>query len=154
MWTTSTDSLLRIFRDAIIALIPIAERARMHWREPEAYDDWDDMCAAIYESIVIRSFDFANEIASSPPVPRYDQRISSYNQNNYIGDANLKAAGAFICFETRIEPLDTCLFAILDENQNVIGQRRISTAETTFVFFRWNTHTGTREPIDTLNISL
>ena len=51
-WTTSVDELIRLFGDAIRALIPIAERARMQWKAPDSYDDWDHICEAIYRSIV------------------------------------------------------------------------------------------------------
>jgi hypothetical protein len=63
-WTTSTDELLGLFGDAIRALVPIAERAQMRWKEPDAYDDWDQICEAIYRSIVIRSIEFAEELGA------------------------------------------------------------------------------------------
>jgi hypothetical protein len=57
-WTTSVDELMRLFGDAIRTLVPIAERARMHWKEPDSNDDWDRICEAIFRSIVIGSIEF------------------------------------------------------------------------------------------------
>ena len=64
-WDVSIDELVRSFRDALCALVPIAERVQMPWKEPNAYDDWDHMCEAIYRSIVIGSIEHAQGICLS-----------------------------------------------------------------------------------------
>jgi hypothetical protein len=134
-WETSVDELLGLFRDAMSALIPIAERAHMPWKEPQAYDDWDAICRAIYRSIVIGSMEHAAGIGTSMPLPDYDLRTSSYEKSSFIGNAASKERAAFVCFETERFPFDRCLFAVLDSNSKVVSKRQILTADTHFSFF-------------------
>ena len=153
-WTTSIDELIRLFSDAIRALIPIAERAHMAWKEPDAYDDWDQICEAIYRSIVIGSIEFAEGMGTSLPMPDYDRRIKSYDKNSFIGDANSKDEVAFVCFETRSTPFDMCLFAILDSNLNIVGYNRVAIADVKFNFVCRDRDRGTLELIERLTVSL
>jgi len=81
-WDVSIDELVRSFRDALCALVPIAERVQMPWKEPNAYDDWDHMCEAIYRSIVIGSIEHAQGIEAFLPIAGYDRRILSYEKNS------------------------------------------------------------------------
>jgi hypothetical protein len=66
--------------------------------------------------------------------------------NSFIGDTNSKGEAAFVCFETENSPFDRCLFAVLDRNLNVIGERRAATAVTHFSFFVASPICGTRSP--------
>jgi hypothetical protein len=113
-WGTSVNELAFIFRDALRALIPIAERARLHWKEPNNYDDWDSIAAAIYGSIVISSLEFAIEWHKFDAIPKYRKRIASYSHSSFLTPVDKPGAIAFVCFETRSEPFDTCLFTQLD----------------------------------------
>ena len=153
-WTTSIDELIRLFGDAIRVLVPIAERAHMAWKEPDAYDDWDQICEAIYRSIVIGSIEFAEGIGTFLPVPDYDRRIKSYDKNSFIGDANSKDEVAFVCFETRTAPFDMCLFAILDRNLDVINYSRVAIVDVKFNLMRRDRNGGALEFIDGLTVSL
>jgi hypothetical protein len=153
-WTTSVDELVRLFGDAIRALIPIAERAHMQWKAPDSYDDWDQICEAIYRSIVIGSIEFAEGAGASLPLPDYDHRISSYEKNSFIGNSNSKDEVAFVCFETEMSPFDTCLFALLDRNLNVVGNRRTATEDVKFNLGRRDRNSGALEVIDRLTVSL
>jgi hypothetical protein len=73
-WAASVDELVSLFGDALRALVPIAGCAHMVWKEPDAYDDWDHICEAIYRSIVIGSIEHADEIGKFMPVLDYDRR--------------------------------------------------------------------------------
>ena len=153
-WTTSIDELIALFSDAICALVPIAERAHMPWKEPDAYDDWDLICEAIYRSIVIRSIECAEEIGAFLPVPSYDRRINSYAENSFVSSSKSEEAMAFICFETEITPFDQCLFALLDRDLNVVGKRRVARANVKFNFRRRDRERIALEVLDHLIVSL
>jgi hypothetical protein len=153
-WTTSVDELVRLFGDAIRALIPIAERARMQWKAPDSYDDWDHICEAIYRSIVIRSIEFAEGMGTSLPVPDYDRRFNSYEKNSFIGDLNSKDEMAFVCFETEASPFDACLFALLDRNLNVVGDKRVATVDAKFNLSCRDRDNGALKLVDELTVSL
>jgi hypothetical protein len=152
-WTTSTDELVRLFEDAIRALIPIAERAQMAWKEPAAYDDWDRICEAIYRSIVIMSIEHSEGVGVSLPILDYDFRIRCYDQNSFIGRKGSGENAAFVCFETASAPFDTCLFAVLDRKLNVVAVERLSTMSVEFVLVR-RKHGEHSAFFDTLSVLL
>jgi hypothetical protein len=115
-------------------MVPIAEHVHLSWREPNAYDDWDRICAAIYQSIVIDSIAHAQEIKESAPLTSYDVRITSYKNNSFICNSALRGKSAFVAFETKDSPFDQSLFALLDENFAVAEYGRIPTEEVRFLF--------------------
>ena len=121
LWLTDPTSLMNAFRDALRALIPVAEKIHMRWKEPNNYDDWDAICSAIFCSIVVRSIESATEDKDFFPIVSYDKRISSYDDKSYISDACELGAMAFVCLQTDVRPFDTCLFANLDRDGNVYG---------------------------------
>ncbi len=110
-WAASVDDLIRLFGDAIRALVPIVERAHMAWKAPDSYDDWDRICEAVYRSTVIGSIEFAEEMGTS-------------------------------------------LFALLDHNSNVLGHRRVATADVKFNLSYRDRNSGTLGVIDKLTVSL
>ena len=48
----SVSDLLSKYRDALIAVVPMAEHVRLPWRDPDAYDDWDAIASSLYEGLV------------------------------------------------------------------------------------------------------
>lgn len=125
-------ALLGQFREAMMALIPIAESVHMPWREPSNYDDWDEICSSLYKSIVINSCNNKIDGALCHPILKYDKRVASYKNNSYIGCAKLGCRNAFVCFQTIQQPFDSCLFVELDESSNVIAQKLIGFREIQF----------------------
>jgi hypothetical protein len=151
---TSIDDLVRSFRDAICALIPIAERVHMHWKEPDAYDDWDQICESIYRSIVISSIEHAEGVGAFLPITAYDRRISSYKKNSFVCNSLSMERSAFICFETKVSPFDHSLFALLDSNFEVVKYSRLSTEQVKFIFCSQHRETGNLDFYDRVNVQL
>lgn len=82
-WCGTVNVLLANLRDALSALIPVAERARISWREGEAYDDWDGLASFVYEIIVGRTIAAdANVGPGMLPLAPYDMRLPSYVENS------------------------------------------------------------------------
>jgi hypothetical protein len=132
-WTTSIDALLTCFREALGVLVPVVERVEMNWREPDAYDDWDHICEAIYRSIVVSSIENAEEIGPFLSIPEYDRRVSSYQRNSFICNSSSNGKSAFICFETKALPFDQSRFAILNDVFELLEYRTIRTDEVKFL---------------------
>lgn len=101
-WTTTIGELLAILRDALSALVAIADRARIPWREGDAYDDWDAMAAALYDGLVVRAIRHANQGGESVKLPEYDLVYPSYVAYDVIrvvsGAVPPGIVGAFIGF--------------------------------------------------------
>lgn len=62
-WGTTVTDIMRIFQSAVVALVPSMEAARIPWRPPSAYDDWEEIAACLFKHLVGRS------IAWSLPEP-------------------------------------------------------------------------------------
>ena len=84
VWTTSVVELLSIFREGLVAMVPIAEKARIPWRDGEAYDDWDGIASALYTNIVVRGIDDSLGTPFGAGMPRYDTQYDSYAGFRYI----------------------------------------------------------------------
>lgn len=55
VWETSVNELMTIFKDALLALIPIMEKAHINFKEGQQYDDYDAITEVLYEQVVINS---------------------------------------------------------------------------------------------------
>lgn len=84
-WRVTANALLANLRDALSALVPVAERARISWREGEAYDDWDDLASCVYDVLVSRTI--AADVGAGRealPLAPYDMRLPSYAEHSAI----------------------------------------------------------------------
>src|SRR5512143_2384891 len=86
-WTTSVSDLLGLFRDALVALVPIAERARIRWRDGEAYDDWDAIASAIFDNLVVRSLNYSDALPQPTQFAGYDTVLPSYRNVTFLSVA-------------------------------------------------------------------
>ncbi len=123
-WIVSVTQLICYFREALIAMTPIADKICMPWREPNNYDDWDSIASAIYASIVIKSIENSTEFQGAYPLPHYDLRVESYQTNSRIGIVGERSSCALICLETKVAAFDTCRFARLNAGGLVVGTER------------------------------
>jgi hypothetical protein len=119
LWSVSVTDLVGYFREALVAMVPIAEKVRMRWREP--YDDWDGIATALFNSIVIQSIENDAEGQSILPMLQYNLMVRSYVDFSYIGTTDLPSH-AFIRFETTEAPFDTCAFSHLDDAGAMLSQ--------------------------------
>lgn len=121
-WRTTVTELLLILRDALAALVPVVERAKMGWRDAEAYDDWDDICQSLYKNIVIRSLEYSLGSGEplSIPVPDYGTVYPTYARKNFfrvlsdVLSSNVRAA--FVGFSTVHDPLDHVAYVALSDD--------------------------------------
>lgn len=109
IWEVSVSDLIAIFREALLALVPQMEKARIPWREGEAYDDWDDIATSLYTSIVARSVQNSLQARPGVDLPPYDLLEESYADSAYI-EVIIKATQtrfAFVALTTGRDPFDT-----------------------------------------------
>jgi hypothetical protein len=124
----------------------------MAWKEPDNYDDWDAIAAALYQSIVISSLEGSAEWSGFEAIPKYDKRIASYANCSFLTAKDDSSASAFICFETEVAPFDTCLFGRLNESSAVINFERRKTNSANFVLAARSR--GTVMTVDSLQVLL
>ena len=106
---TTVKELLLLFRDALRALVPHMERARIAWRDGAAYDDWDAIAQVLYDKIVVAS------VRWSLPDGEFERcEFPDYNTSypSYAGKTLILVSGGdeerlvFHSFTTEKEPFD------------------------------------------------
>lgn len=81
-WNTTVKELLEIFRESLIAMVPIFEKAKLTWQSPDAYDEWDLVVESLYKSIVCTAL--YNESIFDFPIAKYGYTIDDYSKLDYI----------------------------------------------------------------------
>ncbi|WP_338663616.1 hypothetical protein VQH23_00310 [Pararoseomonas sp. SCSIO 73927] len=112
----STSDLIGLFRAGLVALVPVAERARIAWRSPAAYDPWESIERALFASIV--SSVVENAIPNLPaPLPKYGLTYPSYDHLSFLTDRAARQRGetlVFLMLTTANDPFDTMCFVEVD----------------------------------------
>lgn len=134
-WHIAVDELMIIFRDAIGALIPFAERMRMPWREPDAYDDWDGICLSLYKSFVIMAVQNSKGVQGSQRIMGYNARRTSIKGMSFVGVSIGTRKGVFLRLHTTNNPLDSCLIAEMDAHGKVFSHKSILIKDIKFSYF-------------------
>lgn len=110
--TFTVAELITIFRASLVALIPVAERARIAWQGPKVYDPWEEIERALFTSIV--GSVVANARPSPPcALPKYGIVLRSYADLSFITDRAARLRGehlVFIELTTLQDPFDTMRF--------------------------------------------
>lgn len=114
--TFTTSDLIGIFREGLVALIPVADRARIAWRGPAVYDPWEDVERALFASIVASVVE--NAVPDPPrPLPKYGLVYGSYADLSFFTDQTARLGGerlVFLALTTAQEPFDTIRFLDVD----------------------------------------
>lgn len=115
-WDTSVDSLVRLFRDALVALAPVLDAAHIPWRDGEAYDQWDAIAKVLYDNLVVEPLAWAFNSESQFQLATYDLLLSDYSEVSFIearhSSLSTEEQAAFLRFATDREPLD-CIEAVV-----------------------------------------
>lgn len=108
--------LLAIFRAGLIALIPMAERARIAWRGPDVYDDWEAIEQTLFASTI---GSVVKNALPAPPFPLaiYSIVSRSYSDRSFLTEQASRLRGDFLMLlelTTASEPFDTINFLRLN----------------------------------------
>ena len=152
-WKTSVTELLAIFRGALLAIIPWLEKAKIKWKEGEAYDDWDNIAESLYKNIVCSSL--TGEVASEYEIAKYNFNYDDYVSINFIevkSKDNSEKKFAFVAFQSNSSPMDSVKVAELDKTEKVIGYTNLKFDSLDFVFVK--NFNGKQEVIDSIEVVL
>lgn len=133
-WSTTVTELVSFFKGALTATIPWLEKAHIPWKEPYAYDDWDNIASTLYNNIVCKSL--MPEGMDAHPVAQYDLRYTHYRNLSFILIHDADRRLAFIGFKSKVQPLDSIEAAILNEDDDVVDYIRLSSKNVSFSFCR------------------
>lgn len=118
--TSRTESfgitdLLGLFRDALVTLLPVMDKARIDWREGHTYDPWEDVERTLYRSIIGSCVENAVLPGSLRPLAPYGLWQPSYANLSFLLASDERGA-AFLKFGTGSEPFDEVILLELDVN--------------------------------------
>jgi hypothetical protein len=150
---TSVTELLVIFRGAMLAIIPWLEKAKIKWRDDEAYDDWDNIAESLYQNIVVSSL--IGEVISEHNIAKYNFIYDNYALINHIKITvnNMpEKAYVFVALQSINSPFDCVKASVLDHDYKVIDTAILNMDGLEFIFVK--NDNGTRIYIDKLSVEL
>ena len=155
---TTVHDLMLNFRDALAALTPYMDRAKIPWRDEEAYDDWDDICQAVYRNMVLRTIQFSIGYQDSLTIPEYGTVYPYYGKKSFIEVAEsrpqLTEYKGFVGFSTLKCSFDQVRYQRVASDLNAVGETElIPLANATFTFIL-NREIGERKMLSTLLIEV
>lgn len=120
-WRTSVNELVQLFREALVALVPVLEAAHIPWRNQDAYDQWDAISHVLYDKLVAEPVAWALDAVGELRLAPYDTRVDDYSGVSFIevlsDDLPADAMGAFFRFATDLQPFDVVDVVLLDSRQ-------------------------------------
>jgi hypothetical protein len=135
----SVNDLIKVFRDALISLIPFLEKVKIEWRQGQSYDDWDNISMTLYQNIVCSSL--YGEVTNEYPINKYEFGYDDFSKRDYVlvicneySDKKL----AFVSFQSVKTPLDYVKVAILDEADLKIGYLELKQENLNYSFNKIN----------------
>lgn len=70
--------LLDVLRSGLAALVPVVERLAIPWVDGDAYDDWDNIAATLYDQLVVNTSQNAIEVDETFNFAKYDMVYPGY----------------------------------------------------------------------------
>ena len=136
----SPAELVSEFREALIALIPTAERLLLEWGDGRQHRDWERLAATLFD-ICVRGpieADAARQDSEFPLSP-YDIDSPSYAANSWISvtSGTIREPAALIRLMTVSAPFDAVQVAVLDPaSLKPIERVLVPLSEAQFAFVR------------------
>ncbi len=121
-FSTSVNGLIKVYCEAMAALMPSLDRVNIEWRDGSAYDDFDQIAECLFKGIVLNSLQHGTD--SSQEFFAYGRGYDEYGNLNYIAvdNANVESNRvAFQSFQSSSAPMDSVKIALLDDNLQKIA---------------------------------
>jgi hypothetical protein len=113
-WQVRIGALIEIFQRALITLVPTFDQARINWRGPNTYDDYERIAEALFDSIVRDALTNAPSVAKAYPPGRYSVHQPGREWSRiYVNDPEDRLA--FYELETTREAFDTIACQRIDD---------------------------------------
>ena len=145
------DHMMRVFRDGLVAMVPIFERAHLPWREPDANDSWYAFSEALFWGIVCTCAENTPDHALLHPLPKYGFYSINYSNHSFIAAADRPRA-AFVDYDTEDSPFDICTFATIDEHNTIKDYFTRPVDQVRFVLVGHEKSGAVRPPAEALDV--
>ncbi len=122
----SINELVGTFRAALLALIPIADRANLPWIDDNTHRDWETLSQALFNTFVKGPIRGDRERNTGQPILSYDIDHLSYAESSWVGVGTLVDRGAALVRLVSVdEPFDSVQVVEVDDSTGSMGERRI-----------------------------
>jgi hypothetical protein len=121
----SIDELVDPFRDGLLALIPMAERAQLTWRDLNTHDDWEYLARSLYTVFVGNPTALPATVPVKPkPLAPYDYDLDDYSEYSWIEFTRqgLEEGYALIRLLSTDTPFDTLHLVQIDPLSGTPGR--------------------------------
>jgi hypothetical protein len=136
----SVSELVATFRQGLLALVPIAEKLRMNWRDDEQHHDWERLAEAVFDACVRSPISAdARRVDDELPLARYDIDDSPYQERSWIAiDADdFTSPLVLVRLSSEHDPFDTLQCVRLSTaNWKAVGRTALPFGEAGLVFVR------------------
>jgi hypothetical protein len=109
VWETSVEEVTLIFREALVGLAPILNKAHIPIKDAGQYDDYDAITETLYERIVRNSIKWAFADSLEVEIPAYGFEFDAEKHNAFIE----------VCFSTEVDKQKQYVF------QNFSGRKNL-----------------------------
>jgi hypothetical protein len=121
-WRVRIGTLVEIFQGALIALVPTFDQARINWRGPNTYDDYERIAEGLFDSIVRDALTNAQLVAKAYPPGRYSVHEPGRELSRiYVNDPGDRLA--LFELDTTHEPFDTIVCQRIDDRGGETDQQ-------------------------------
>jgi len=105
----NVTELVGLFREALLALLPVMDKARIEWREGRTYDPWENIERILYDSILGSCVENAVPTGSAVRLATYGLVRPTYADRSFLVASGVGNA-AFLELATRPQPFDEAVF--------------------------------------------
>jgi hypothetical protein len=125
------DELIETFRVALLALVPVADRAFLNWSDMDTHPGWERVSVALFDTFVRGPI--ASDLSRGEhdfPLPGYDIDSTNLSKNSWIRVlTKCENSYVFVRFLSRIGPFDTVQVAAVDLESHQVGERLLFDVE-------------------------
>lgn len=141
---TGVSALMDNFREALLALLPIFERANITWEKLQEIDLFDNITESLFQMIVLPKIEnhMKNKHNFLPQMPKYGFLYKDYSKTSFIEvlPSNLEYKSGiyvFVMFNSKQKPFDTVVCNMIDEKGNVLKRNIEIPYEDVFFRYRY-----------------
>ena len=134
----SIDALMANFRDSLVAMMPLADRAMISYADEEMHHDWEKLTGCLFD-VFVRGPIGSDRGRSRDeyPLARYDIDLDDYGECGWIDVGSGRSAPApLVRFLSLEKPFDTVEIATVDEGLRVLIRTTVPWGELSFSFRR------------------
>jgi hypothetical protein len=139
VYRATVDELFENFRRALLAILPIADRAKINYRDQETHRDWERLAESMFDAFVRSPIDCDRAaMGRELPLARYDIDLDDYLAVSWLAsNADSPHCGAVVRFLSQSAPFDTVQVVDINEVTLRAGRRRtVATSEITPALYR------------------